>query len=89
MLMPVKKVKIISASTVGFIADVSASTFFAANTGLDDNARLDSLKSYILPGLASGAFKPWIAKTFPFERIVDAHRYLESNDQFGKIVVTV
>jgi NADPH:quinone reductase-like Zn-dependent oxidoreductase len=62
---------------------------FAANTGLDDNARLDALKSYILPGLASGAFKPWIAKTFPFERIVDAHRYLESNEQFGKVVVTV
>jgi NADPH:quinone reductase-like Zn-dependent oxidoreductase len=56
---------------------------------LDDNARLDALKSYILPGLASGAFKPPIAKTFPFERIVDAHRYLESNEQFGKVVVTV
>jgi NADPH:quinone reductase-like Zn-dependent oxidoreductase len=62
---------------------------FAANSGLDDNARLDALKSYILPGLASGAFKPRIAKTFPFERIVDAHRYLESNEQFGKVVVTV
>ncbi len=46
-------------------------------------------KSYILPGLASGAFKPRIAKTFPFDRIVDAHRYLESNEQFGKVVVTV
>jgi hypothetical protein len=34
-------------------------------------------------------FKPWIATTFLFERIVDAHRYLESNDQFGKCVVTV
>ncbi len=62
---------------------------FAANTGLEDNARLDALKGYIFPGLASGAFKPWIAKTFPFERIVDAHRYLESNDQFGKVAVTV
>ena len=62
---------------------------FTANTGLDDNTRLDALKSYILPGLASGAFKPRIAKTFPFERIVDAHRYLESNEQFGKVVVTV
>ena len=51
---------------------------------------LTPLKNYILPGLASGyAFKPGIAKTFPFERIVDAHRYLESNEQFGKVVVTV
>src|SRR6266446_7815043 len=32
MLMPVKKVKIIPGSTVGFIADVSASTFFAISS---------------------------------------------------------
>ena len=40
-------------------------------------------------GLRSGARKPKIAKTFPFKRIVDAHRYLESNAQFGKVVVTI
>ena len=62
---------------------------FTANTGLDDNARLDALKSCIVPELASGAFKPRIAKTFPFEHIVEAHRYLQSNEQFGKVVVTV
>jgi len=33
--------------------------------------------------------KPIIAKTFPFSQIVDAHRYLESNQQVGKVVVTV
>jgi hypothetical protein len=38
---------------------------FAANSTLDDDVRLNALKSYILPGLASGAFKPKIAKTFP------------------------
>jgi NADPH:quinone reductase-like Zn-dependent oxidoreductase len=30
-----------------------------------------------------------IAKTFPLSEIVAAHRYLESNAQIGKIVVTV
>lgn len=40
-------------------------------------------------GLASGALEPVIAKTFEFDEIVAAHRYLESNEQFGKIVVTV
>jgi NADPH:quinone reductase-like Zn-dependent oxidoreductase len=30
-----------------------------------------------------------IAKTFPLEQIVAAHRYLESNQQIGKIVLTV
>jgi NADPH:quinone reductase-like Zn-dependent oxidoreductase len=28
--------------------------------------------------LASGKLKPIIAKTFPFEKIVDAHRFMES-----------
>ena len=36
-----------------------------------------------------GTLKPVIAKTFPLGEIVDAHRYLESNQQLGKIVVTV
>jgi len=43
----------------------------------------------VLRGLAEGHLKPVVAKTFPFAQIVDAHRYLESNQQLGKIVVTV
>lgn len=43
----------------------------------------------ILQGLAQGNLKPVIARTFPLEQIVAAHRYLESNQQLGKIVVTV
>src|ERR1700678_1234904 len=44
-------------------------------------------KQYIFDHLASGAFKPLIDKTFHFAEIVDAHRYMESNAQIGKIVV--
>jgi NADPH:quinone reductase-like Zn-dependent oxidoreductase len=44
-------------------------------------------KKYIFDHLASGAFKPLIDKTFPFAEIVEAHRYMESNAQIGKIVV--
>jgi NADPH:quinone reductase-like Zn-dependent oxidoreductase len=54
-----------------------------------DVERLDAAKRFILNGLATGALTPVIAKIFPFEQIVDAHRYLESNQQFGKIVVTI
>jgi len=43
----------------------------------------------ILYGLQEGRLKPVIAKTFPLAQIADAHRYLESNRQFGKIIVTV
>lgn len=46
-------------------------------------------KQYVFDRLASGAFKPKVDKTFPLHQIVDAHRYMESNQQIGKIVVTV
>ena len=46
-------------------------------------------KQYIFDHLASGAFKPVIDKTFRFAEIVEAHRYMESNAQMGKIVVTL
>ncbi len=54
-----------------------------------DPARLKRAKAFIVEGLKTGALKPIIAKTFPFTKIVEAHRFLESNDQFGKIVVTI
>ena len=46
-------------------------------------------KKYVFDGLAAGNFKPRIDKTFPLSQIVEAHRYMESNQQIGKIVVTV
>jgi NADPH:quinone reductase-like Zn-dependent oxidoreductase len=54
-----------------------------------DAVRLKTAVEFVTQGLASGALKPAIDRTFPFDQIVDAHRYLEANDQFGKIVVTV
>src|SRR6266478_3275668 len=54
---------------------------------LDD--KLAALKQFIGEGLASGALRPIIARTFPFDEIVAAHRYLQNGAQFGKVVVTV
>lgn len=54
-----------------------------------DPQRLERAEAFVVQGLASGQLKPVIAKTFPLEQIVEAHRYLESNQQIGKIVVTV
>ena len=54
-----------------------------------DPERLAAAKRFIVDGVAAGALRPMIAKVFPFERIVDAHRYLESNAQFGKVVVSL
>lgn len=54
-----------------------------------DETRRKAAVDYVLEGLASGALKPVIDRTFSFDEMVDVHRYLETNGQFGKIVVTV
>ena len=46
-------------------------------------------EKYVFDHLEAGTFKPKIAKTFPLTEIVQAHQYMESNAQVGKIVVTV
>jgi NADPH:quinone reductase-like Zn-dependent oxidoreductase len=51
--------------------------------------RFARYRDLILSGLADGHLKPVIAKTFPLSHIVEAFAYLESNQQIGKIVVTV
>jgi NADPH:quinone reductase-like Zn-dependent oxidoreductase len=54
-----------------------------------DPQRLERAKTFINGCLADRSFRPIIAKTFPLEKIVEAHRYLESSQQIGKVVVTV
>jgi len=44
---------------------------------------------YVFDHVAAGRFKPRIDRVFPLAHIVEAHRYMESNQQIGKIVVTV
>jgi len=51
--------------------------------------RFARYRDLILYGLAEGHLKPVIAKIFPLSQIVEAYCYLESNQQLGKIVVTV
>ncbi len=50
---------------------------------------LERGKRFIIDGLAAGRLKPLIARSFPLQDIVQAHRYLESNQQIGKVIVTV
>jgi NADPH:quinone reductase-like Zn-dependent oxidoreductase len=51
--------------------------------------RLTAAKQFILDGLSRGVLRPVIAKEFAFDDIVEAHRYLDSNAQIGKVVVTI
>jgi NADPH:quinone reductase-like Zn-dependent oxidoreductase len=46
-------------------------------------------QQYVFDHIEAGDFRPRIDRVFPFAQIVEAHRYMESNEQIGKIVVTV
>ena len=54
-----------------------------------DDESLAALKAFVAAGLAEGAFRPTIARTFAFDRIADAHRFVEAGEQVGKVVVTL
>jgi NADPH:quinone reductase-like Zn-dependent oxidoreductase len=54
-----------------------------------DADRRKAAVEYVTKGLASGALKPVIDRTFKFDEMVEVHRYLENSGQFGKIVVTL
>ncbi|WP_018992928.1 zinc-dependent alcohol dehydrogenase family protein [Aromatoleum toluclasticum] len=56
---------------------------------IHDPARRARAESFIREGLQTGALKPTVDRTFPLDDIVAAHRYLEGNQQLGKVVVTV
>ncbi|MBM3517786.1 MAG: zinc-dependent alcohol dehydrogenase family protein [Alphaproteobacteria bacterium] len=44
---------------------------------------------YVHDNVAAGRLKVIVDRTFPLDQVVEAHRYMESNQQRGKIVVTV
>jgi len=56
---------------------------------LRNKAAFDRAVKFINANLASGKLKPVIARTFPLAKVQEAHRYMESDEQLGKIVLTV
>lgn len=54
-------------------------------TGSQDG--MSNAKKFVYDGLADGSLQPLVAKTFTLDNIADAHRFMESNEQIGKIVV--
>jgi NADPH:quinone reductase-like Zn-dependent oxidoreductase len=55
-----------------------------ANHDLSRTAR-----EYVFDRVADGRFQIKIAKTFPFADTAKAYQYLESNEQIGKVVITL
>lgn len=56
----------------------------------DAKARIiEGVDRDIWPHLAAGRIRPIVDRVFSLERIVDAHRYMEQGEHFGKIVVRI
>jgi NADPH:quinone reductase-like Zn-dependent oxidoreductase len=62
---------------------------YSIRLAVGDAERRKVAVDYVTKGLASGALRPVIDRTFKFDDMVEVHRYLENSGQFGKIVVTL
>ncbi|TXN03323.1 zinc-dependent alcohol dehydrogenase family protein [Methylobacterium sp. WL64] len=56
---------------------------------VSDDEALARAKAFIIEGLESGKLNPLVSRTFPFYQIREATQFLESNEQIGKIVLTL
>jgi NADPH:quinone reductase-like Zn-dependent oxidoreductase len=54
-----------------------------------DPAVRPEAEHFVFQHLEQGKLRPKIDRMFPLNEIVEAHRYLEANQQIGKVVVTV
>ena len=50
---------------------------------------MDALSNWVWPHLEDGRIKPIIEAVIPIEKAQDAHDLIESNDTFGKVVLSV
>ena len=64
---------------------------FGLNVGhlWDARDQLTQLMGMLMQDFESGRLQPVIAKTFPLERVADAHAYLQSRANVGKVVLTI
>lgn len=55
----------------------------------EKRAIIRRLRKRWLPLLAEGRIKPIVYATFPLKRAAEAHKMMEANENFGKIILTV
>jgi NADPH:quinone reductase-like Zn-dependent oxidoreductase len=54
----------------------------------DERTRLQPVMDLLMTELSAGRLAPIVARTFPLERAADAHRYIQSRSNIGKVVLT-
>ena len=64
---------------------------FGLNVGhlWKETDQLRSVMDLLLAELAADRIRPVIAKTFPLDRAADAHRYVQSRANIGKVILTI
>jgi len=63
---------------------------FGLNVGhlWEERRQLQPLMDYLMTELSAGRLEPIVARTFPLERAGDAHRFIQSRANIGKVVLT-
>ena len=56
---------------------------------LDKIAIKERFEKAWFPRLIAGQIRPIIDQVFPMEQVVEAHKYMEANQHFGKIILSV
>jgi NADPH:quinone reductase-like Zn-dependent oxidoreductase len=54
----------------------------------DEQRPLRAVMGHLMDDLTAGRIQPIVAKTFPLDRAAEAHRYIESRSNIGKVVLT-
>jgi NADPH:quinone reductase-like Zn-dependent oxidoreductase len=63
---------------------------FGLNVGhlWDERAHLAPIMQMLVSELSAGRLRPIVARTFPLEKAADAHRFIQSRANIGKVVLT-
>jgi NADPH:quinone reductase-like Zn-dependent oxidoreductase len=54
----------------------------------DERKQLAPVMEMLLSEVAAGRLKPVVARTFPLDRVADAHRFIHNRANIGKVVLT-
>ena len=54
----------------------------------DERRQLVPLMEMLLAEFSAGRLKPIVARTFPLDRVADAHRFIQGRHNIGKVVLT-
>src|SRR4051812_21212897 len=63
---------------------------FGLNVGhlWDERRQLQPLMELIMTELSAGRLVPIVARSFPLDRVADAHRFIQARSNIGKVVLT-